>query len=120
MAQSESKEPNQLPNTTTYACDWDYPFKLIYLESNQFGAKIYQNFQGRYVVKFENHPATLYEKPLVKFHHKGYEDMDGNIYLISMDPQNTNKLGKWIPPQRLTQQEQASTQQRLGMLFHSA
>ena len=123
MAWSERNEPNKLPNmqnvidTATYASDWDYPIKLIYLESNQFGAKIYRDFQGRYAVKVENHPTMLYAKPLVKFHDNGYEDMDGDIYLISMDPQNINKLGKWISPQQQsTRQESASTQTRPGML----
>ena len=48
MAKSERNEPNKLPNmqtvidTATNASDWDHPIKLTYLESNQFGAKIYQ------------------------------------------------------------------------------
>ena len=104
-------------DTVTNASDWDYPIKLTYLESNQFGATIYQDFQGRYVVKVENHPTTLCARPLVKFHDNGYEDMDGDIYLISMDPRNINKLGKRIPPQQQsTQQEPALTQTRPGML----
>ena len=123
MAKSERNEPNKLPNmqnvddTATNASDWDYPFKLTYLESNQFGAKIYWDFQGKYAVKVENRPTTLYTKPLVRFHDYGYVDMDGNMYHISMDPKNTNKLGKWISPQQQsTWQESASTQTRPGML----
>ena len=123
MAKSDRNKPNKLPNmqnvidTATNASDWDYPFKLTYLESNQFGAKIYRDFQGRYAVKVENRPTTLYAKPLVKYHDYGYVDMDGDMYHISMDPKNTNKLGKWISPQlRSTQQEPALTHTRPGML----
>ena len=65
-------------------------------------------------MKVENHPTTMYAKPLVKYHDDGYEDMDGDIYLVSTDPQNINKLGKWIPPQQSPQQEPAATQKRPG------
>ena len=75
----------------------DYNTKLNFQGSNAYGAKIYKDNQGRYVVKVEDHPSP--DEPSIMANYQGDRYMAplGVMYLVVEDPDFIGTMGEPMP-----------------------
>ena len=67
-----------------------------------------------YLIKVEDHPTLLHQFLWASYHGNHYMDQDGESYVMTSDPENTNKLGKPILIGHATSKELAWTRERPG------
>ena len=67
---------------------------LSFLYSNTQGAKIYEDPMGRTCVKIEDSLTEFQLDPLVNYQGDRYVGKDGAMYLVTLKPNEMDKLGK--------------------------
>ena len=80
-----------------HASNIEYDVKLMFVDVNAFGAKVYCDLENRYLIKVEDHPTQTYTSLWVSHQGDHYVDKDGVSYVFASNPKNTDKLGNTIP-----------------------
>ncbi|KAI5063470.1 hypothetical protein GOP47_0022017 [Adiantum capillus-veneris] len=88
-----------------HASRFEFNIKLTFVDVNVFGAKISRDPMNRYLVKVEDLPTPTYPSVLVSNMGDHYVYQDGVLYVITSDPQNTDKLGSVISNGHATMDE---------------
>ena len=83
----------------------DYNSRLDYQGLNRYGAKIYKDMLGRYLVKIEDHPSPDEPQVMANYQEDRYMGPHGVMYLVVEDPDHVGPLGEMEPDIETSERE---------------
>ena len=92
-------------STNSFTNGMEYNVKLKYIGVNVYGVHVYTDPLSRYLIRTAESLTPVQADPWVKYLGEFYMGEDDARYVVTTNPENTDKLGNQIPLQQPPVQE---------------